>query len=263
MGQGLQGRTAVVTGATRGIGRAIAQRFAQAGLRVLVVGRTLADAEHVAAEIGGGASGCAADVADQGSTQRMAALAVERYGGIDVLCANAGIFPRARIDEMRVEEFDTMLAVNLRSTFLCTQACLPAMKQAQRGRIVIIGSVTGTLGGYPGYAHYGASKAGQLGFMRSAAIELAPWQITVNAVLPGNITTDEQPAAKHAYQDKKRVMSPLRRLARPEEVAAAALFFCTDDAGGITGQSLVVDAGQTLPESPSAVDEAMAAAGKE
>lgn len=263
MDAGLQGRTAIVTGGTRGIGRAIAQRFAQAGMRVLVVGRALADAERVATEIGAGASGCAADVSELDATQRMAALAVERYGGIDVLCANAGIFPRARIDEMRVEQFDTMLAVNLRSTFLCTQACLPAMKQAQRGRIVIIGSVTGALGGYPGYAHYGASKAGQLGFMRSAAIELAPWQITVNAVLPGNIATEEQPEAKHAYQEKKRVMSPLRRLARPEEVAAAALFFCTDDAGGITGQSLVVDAGQSLPESPSAVDEAMAAAGKE
>jgi len=259
----LEGRTAIVTGATRGIGRAIAARFALAGMNVLVVGRDRAEAERVAAELGPRTSGWAADVADLVATQAMAAQALQRYGSVDVLCVNAGIFPRARIDEMTVQDFDTMMAVNLRGSFLSVQACLPAMKVQRRGRVVLISSVTGELGGYPGYAHYGASKAGQLGFMRSAAIELAPWQITVNAVLPGNVHSDAQGTDKTAYQAKKLVMSPLRRLATAVDIAHGALFLASDEAAAITGQTLVIDAGQSLPESPSAVDEAFEAAGRD
>jgi len=258
----LQGRTAIVTGATRGIGKGIAARFGEAGMNVVVVGRNQADAERAAADIGSNAIAWAADITQFGATQSMAREVERRYGRIDVLCANAGIFPRARIDEMSVSDFDTMMAVNLRGTFLSVSACLPAMKRQQQGRIVIVGSITGTLGGYPGCSHYGASKAGQLGFMRSAAIELAPWNITVNAVLPGNVRTDSQSPEKTAYQQQKIVMSPMRRLAAVEDIANGALFFSSQEAGAITGQSLVIDAGQSLPESPSAVDEAMAAAGR-
>lgn len=257
----LQGRTAIVTGATRGIGRGIAARFSAAGMNVLVAARSQADAERTAHEIGGICSGVAADVTDPESMQAMATSALERYGAIDVLCANAGIFPRARIDEMTASDFDAMTDVNLKGTFLSVQACLPAMKAQRQGRIVIIGSITGTTGGYPGYAHYGASKAGQLGFMRCAAIELAPWRITVNAVLPGNVRTEHQSDEKSAYQEKKLRMSALRRLATVDDIANGALFLASHEAGAITGHALVVDGGQSLPESPSAVDEAWAAVG--
>jgi 3-oxoacyl-[acyl-carrier protein] reductase len=259
----MQGRTAIVTGASRGIGRGIAARFAAAGMHVLVVARRQDDADAVARDIGGTASGFAADVTDPAAMQAMAAAARARYGSIDVLCANAGIFPRARIDEMTAQDFDTMTDVNLKGTFLSVQACLPAMKAQRQGRIVIIGSITGTTGGYPGYAHYAASKAGQLGFMRSAAIELGPWDITVNAVLPGNVQTDDQPASKTAYQQKKLTMSALRRLATVDDIANGVLFLASREAGAITGQTLIVDGGQSLPESPSAIDEAMAAAGRD
>jgi 3-oxoacyl-[acyl-carrier protein] reductase len=262
----MQGRTAIVTGASRGIGRGIAARFAAAGMNVLVVARQLADAERTAREIaeaGGSASGCAADVSDTEATRAMAATALDRYGTIDILCANAGIFPRARIDSMTAADFDAMTDVNLKGTFLSVQACLGAMKAKNHGRVVIVGSITGTTGGYPGYSHYAASKAGQLGFMRCAAIELAPWQITVNAVLPGNVRTDEQPEQKSEYQRKKLVMSALGRLASVEDIANGALFLASREAGAITGQTLIVDGGQSLPESPSAVEEAMAAAGKD
>jgi len=259
----MHGRTAIVTGASRGIGRGIAARFAAAGMQVLVVARRLEDAQRTAQEIGGTASGFAADITDPKATRAMAAEALARYGAIDVLCANAGIFPRARIDEMTADGFDAMTSVNLKGTFLSVQACLDAMKARHDGRIVIVGSITGTTGGYPGYAHYAASKAGQLGFMRCAAIELAPWGITVNAVLPGNVRTEEQPAHKSEYQRKKLVMSPLGRLAGVEDIANGALFLASREAGAITGQTLIVDAGQSLPESPSAVEEAMAVAARD
>ena len=120
----------------------------------------------------------------------MAAASVERHGGIDILCSNAGIFPSARIEEMSEEEWDTVNSVNLKGTFLVVKACLPHMRQRSEGRIVLTSSITGPITGFPGWAHYGATKAGMLGFMRTAAIELASHNITINAVLPGNIMTE-------------------------------------------------------------------------
>ena len=189
----LAGRTAVVTGASRGIGRGIARRLGSVGCNVLVIARSLEAAESVAHEIldaGGAASAAALDVSDPEQAPRMAATAIERYGAVDILCANAGIFPVAKLDRMTAADFDAVIATNLRGTFLSVSACVPALKARGRGRIVLTSSVTGPVTGYPGWAHYGASKAGQLGFMRTAAIELAPARITVNAVMPGNIATE-------------------------------------------------------------------------
>ena len=247
-------KAAIVTGGTKGIGKGIARGFAQAGYRVLVVSRKAEEADAVAAEIGQGASGFAADVSDEASMEAMAAAALERYGAIDALCANAGIFPAAKLSEMTVADFDQVMSVNLKGTFLSVKAVLPAMKAAKRGRIVLTSSITGPITGYPGWSHYGASKAGQLGFMRTAAIELAPFNITVNSVLPGNIMTEGLDGLGQDYLDKMAASIPMKRLGSVDDIAAAALFFASDAAGYVTGQTIVVDGGQVLPESLGALE---------
>jgi len=247
-------RAAIVTGGTKGIGKGIARGFAQAGYRVLVVSRNAAEADAVAAEIGQGASGFAADVSDESSMETMAAAALEHYGAIDALCANAGIFPAAKLSDMTVADFDQVMSVNLKGTFLSVKAVLPAMKAAKRGRIVLTSSITGPITGYPGWSHYGASKAGQLGFMRTAAIELAPFNITVNSVLPGNIMTEGLDGLGQDYLDKMAASIPMKRLGSVDDIAAAALFFASDAAGYVTGQTIVVDGGQVLPESLGALE---------
>jgi len=249
----LKGRTAIVTGASKGIGRGIARRLGDAGLNVLVVSRTAADAEAVAAEIGSNASAFAADVTNPDACAGMAEAAVQRYGGIDILCANAGIFPSAKLGEMTAADFEHVLRTNLTGTFLSVSAVLPAMKSNRSGRIVITSSITGPITGFAGWSHYGASKAGQLGFMRSAAIELAPWNITVNAVLPGNIETEGLAGLGNDYKTAMEASIPMKRLGSVSDIANAALFFCSDEAGYVTGQTLVVDGGQVLPETLAAM----------
>jgi 3-oxoacyl-[acyl-carrier protein] reductase len=250
----LQGKTVIVTGGSRGIGRGIARRFGLAGLNVLVISRHQADADKVAAEIGPHAAGCAADVSTPEGCAAMAEAALARFGGIDILCANAGIFPEARLTEMTPAQFDHVINTNLRSTFLSVSAVLPAMTKAGSGRIVLTSSITGPITGYPGWSHYGASKAGQLGFMRTAAIELAPRKITVNAVLPGNILTEGLEAMGADYIAKMEASIPLKRLGSVEDIANAALFLASEEAAYITGQTITVDGGQVLPESLGALE---------
>lgn len=251
----LKGKTVIVTGASKGIGRGIARRFGEAGLNVLVVSRNLAEAERVAAEIGPSASAFAADVAKEEDCAGMAAAALERYGQIDVLCANAGIFPAAKLGEMTAADFDHVISTNLKGTFLSVSAVLPEMKAMKSGRIVITSSITGPITGFPGWSHYGASKAGQLGFMRTAAIELAPWGITVNAVMPGNIHTEGMDGLGPDYIASMAASIPMKRLGSVADIANAALFFASEEAGYITGQSMVIDGGQVLPESLMALQE--------
>ena len=212
----LSGRSVIVTGAGRGIGRGIALRFGIVGCRILLVSRTAAEIERVAAEIssvGGTAETLAADLSTEGGAAAMAAAAMEHFGGVDILCANAGIFPSATLDVMTAADFDTVINANLRSTFLSVSACLPALKAKAKGRIVLTSSITGPVTGYSGWSHYGASKAGQLGFMRTAAIELAPFGITVNAVMPGNIMTEGLDGLGQEYLDKMTASIPMRRSA--------------------------------------------------
>ena len=185
----------------------------------------------------------------------MAAAALERYGSIDVLCANAGIFPgrQARRDDRRRlrPRHDT----NLKGTFLSVSAVLPEMKARKKGRIVLTSSITGPITGFPGWSHYGASKAGQLGFMRTAAIELAPWNITMNAVMPGNIRTEGLDGLGADYIASMEASIPQKRLGSVADIANTALFFASEEAGYITGQTMVIDGGQILPESLMALNE--------
>jgi len=233
----LQGRSVIVTGSSKGIGRGIALRFGSAGCKVLVVSRSRSESEAVAAEIaasGGKAMGFAADVSRQADMQ--------------------AIFPAAKLGAMTEADFDLVLGTNLKGVFLSVSACLPAMKAKKSGRIILTSSITGPETGFPGWSHYGASKAGQLGFMRTAAIELAPYGITVNAVLPGNIATGTLADLGEDYIRKMTASIPMRRLGSCADVANAALFFASDEAAYITGQSLIIDGGQILPESLAALE---------
>jgi 3-oxoacyl-[acyl-carrier protein] reductase len=254
----LAGRSVIVTGASKGIGKGIARVFASKGALVLLAARDLAQAEVAAGEIrsaGGKASAVAADVSREEDCARMARTAVERHGAIDIVCCNAGIFPAARLGAMTAGDWDQVLDVNLKGTFLTVHACLTDLKARGKGRIIVTSSITGPITGYPGWSHYAASKAGQLGFVRTAAIELAPHNITVNAVLPGNILTEGIEALGPEYMARMTSAIPQRRLGSVEDVAYAALFLASDEAAFITGQTIVVDGGQVLPESHMALED--------
>jgi 3-oxoacyl-[acyl-carrier protein] reductase len=253
----IAGRAVVVTGGTRGIGKGIARVFASNGARVLITGRDGDAAKATADELaaaGWDVSYLLADVSVRADCARMAEVAADRLGGIDVLCANAGIFPEARLAEMTDEDIDTVLGTNLRGSILSVQACLPALAASLHGRVVLTSSITGPITGFPGWVHYGASKAGQLGFMRTAAIELAASRITINAVLPGNVVTEGLAELGEDYIQSMTASIPLRRLGTVDEIGYAALFLATDEAAFITGQTIVVDGGQVLPESLGALD---------
>jgi 3-oxoacyl-[acyl-carrier protein] reductase len=242
------GRAVVVTGGTRGIGKGIASVFARNGARVLITGRDEA-AGTAAVQETGAIAFVPADVAVKADCERVAVAARETLGGIDVLCANAGIFPEARLTEMTEADLDRVLGVNLKGTILSVQACLPQLAASGRGRVIVTSSITGPITGNPGWTHYGASKAGQLGFMRTAAIELARDGITVNAVLPGNIMTEGLSGLGEDYIAGMTAAIPMRKLGSVEDIGYAALFLATDEAAYITGQTIVVDGGQVLPES--------------
>jgi 3-oxoacyl-[acyl-carrier protein] reductase len=252
----LQGRSAIITGGSKGIGRGIATTFAEAGVNVLVTARNQADLDATVADLAdqpGRVSGLAADVTNPQDCRRAVESAVEQHGGLDIVCANAGIFPSGRLEELTPEDIEQVLAVNFKGTVFVIQAALPALTASGHGRVIITSSITGPITGYPGWSHYGASKAAQLGFLRTAAMELAPKQITINAVLPGNIITEGLIEMGQEYMDQMAAAIPAGRLGSVADIGNAALFFATDEAGYITGQTLVVDGGQILPESNEAL----------
>jgi 3-oxoacyl-[acyl-carrier protein] reductase len=247
----LDGKTALITGATRGIGRGIAGMFAAAGASLMLTGRDTGAGQQAVSAVeaaGGKASFAAADMRDQAAVRAAVAAAEERFGGLDILVQNAGVYPQAPIEQMTEADWDLVHNTNLRGTFFAVQACIPAMRARGGGRIVLISSITGVRTGFPGLAHYGATKAGMNGFMRSAALELAPYGITINAVEPGSIRTEGLAGLGASAIAAMGECIPMRRLGEPSEIAAAALFLASGLASYITGQSIVVDGGQTLPE---------------
>ncbi len=255
----IEGKSVLVTGASKGIGKGIARVFARHGGKVLAVSRNGDEAEAAAAELreaGGAASGFAADVSDLATMEAAAAASRERHGGLDILCANAGIFPSAKIEDMEVAEWEGLMATNLTGAFISVKACLPLLKAAEYGRIVLTSSITGPVTGFPGWTHYGASKAGQLGFMRTAAMEIAKYGVTINAVMPGNIATEGLAGLGEDYLAAMTASIPLGKLGDVEDIGYAALFLASREAGYITGTTIIVDGGQILPESIEALAEA-------
>jgi 3-oxoacyl-[acyl-carrier protein] reductase len=248
----VQGRVAIVTGAGRGIGRGIAEVFAREGARILVADLNEDGGRRACRELeehfGAETAFAAADIARPEDVERVVREAIDRFGRIDVLCHNAGIYPESWLGQMSTEEWDRVLDVNLKAAFLLVQACAPHMQAQGGGKIVFTASITGPVTVIPRLAHYAASKAGLVGFTRAAALELATSNINVNAVLPGNILTPGVEELGEEYIRAQEARIPMGHLGEPLDIGHAMLFLASDEARYITGQTIIVDGGQTLPE---------------
>ena len=245
----LDGKTALVTGASRGIGRAIALRLAAEGARVAInyAGNVKA-AEEVKAAVeaaGGAAILCPADISDSAAVEAMVADVVKEFGTIDILVNNAGITRDTLLMRMKDEDFAKVLDTNLKGVFYCTKAVAKLMMKKRSGRIVNMASVVGLVGN-AGQTNYAAAKAGVIGFSKSAARELASRGITVNVVAPGFIGTDMTAVLPEAVKEKTLAGIPLGKMGEPEDVANAVLFLASDQASYITGQVVNVDGGMVM-----------------
>lgn len=259
MTDSIRDAVALVTGGGRGIGRAVALALAGAGARVVVAARSRGEIDAVVREIakaGGEAMAVACDVTASASVEDAFGAARQQFGTVDILVNNAGFAESAPLVRLDEELWSWTLAVNLTGTYLCTRAALPAMIEQRRGRVISIASVAARVG-FAYTSAYCAAKHGVLGFTRAVALEVASKGVTVNAVCPGWVDTDMTAASivrivektGRSPQDARRTleaMSPQRRLIRPEEVAAVALFLASDQAAGITGQAINVDGGEVM-----------------
>jgi 3-oxoacyl-[acyl-carrier protein] reductase len=246
---GLEGKRALVTGGSRGIGRAIALRLADEGVDVAVcAGSSLETAAAVAEEIrakGRKALAVKADVSDAGEVEALIAEVLEAFSTVDILVNNAGINRDGLLVRMKEEDWDAVLGVNLKGAFLCTKAISRSMMKARSGRIINLSSVIGLVGN-AGQVNYSASKAGLLGFTKSIAKELAGRGITVNAVCPGFVPTEMTAGMPEQAKEALLGLIPMGRLGSTEDIAATVAFLASDDASYITGQAIVVDGGMVM-----------------
>jgi 3-oxoacyl-[acyl-carrier protein] reductase len=249
-------RVVVITGSASGIGRGMAERFAEDGVRVGIADINVEGAERVAKELSASceAEAFPVDVSQEDSVAACIDAVLARWGRLDVLCANAGIYPAVPLWDMTEAEWDHVTGINLKGVFFCVKHAVRPMRQQRSGRIVVTASVTGPVVGYPGMTHYAASKGGTVGLVRTAALELASQGITINAVMPGNVLTPGWEGQPQEYIDAAVNSIPLKRLGLPKDIANAAHFFADERSDYITGQTLIIDGGQTLPETAQVMD---------
>jgi 3-oxoacyl-[acyl-carrier protein] reductase len=241
----LSGQVAIVTGGARGLGRAIAETLSACGAKVALVdvnAETLAETVAAIRQAGGTAEAFVGDVTDSQRVNQVVEEVIARLGSLEILVNNAGITRDSLVMRMKDEQWDAVLGINLRGTFLFTRAAARPMLKAKRGRIINIASVSGLMGN-PGQANYSASKAGVIGLTRTVARELASRGITVNAVAPGFIATDMAAKLGEDVLQQVKAQTPLGRLGDPQDVADAVLFLASEAASFITGHVLVVDGG--------------------
>jgi 3-oxoacyl-[acyl-carrier protein] reductase len=241
----LAGKVAVVTGSTRGIGREIAAVLARCGARVAVVGRDRERANEVAAEVGAGAQGFACDMADPASVEELIASVEREMGSVDILVNNAGLTRDNILFRLKNEDWDAVLATNLRGSFVAIRAASRGMMKRRWGRIISIASVVGLVGN-KGQANYAASKAGLIGLTKTVAKELASRNVLANVIAPGFIETDMTAAMSAEARAALSAQIPLERLGSPADVAGMVAFLASDHASYITGQVLVVDGGMVM-----------------
>lgn len=242
----LEGRTAVIVGAARGIGKGIAQRFAEEGAN-LVLGDTDPVCQATADELG--ATFVPTDISSLADAEAAVAAAVAKHGRIDIIVQNAGIYPWQLIEQTSPEDWDRVMGVNLRGAFNAARAALPPMRAQRYGRILFTSSITGPRVTNPGHGHYAATKAGINGFIRAAALEFSGYGITVNGVEPGNIMTEAiQEHRGPEYIASMEAAIPLGRLGTPRDVANAFLYLASEEASYVTGTTIIVDGGQLIPE---------------
>jgi 3-oxoacyl-[acyl-carrier protein] reductase len=241
----LTGRTALVTGSTRGIGNAIARALVEAGAQVAVVGRDLERAEAAAAELGSGAHGFACDVSDSASVVALVEAVEKSFGAVDILVNNAGLTRDNLLMRIKDDDWDAVLDANLRGAFVATRAATRGMMKRRWGRVINIASVVGLIGN-KGQANYAASKAGLIGLTKSVAKELASRNILANAVAPGFIETDMTAAMTAEARASLSQQIPLERLGTPADIAGTVVFLASEHASYITGQVFVVDGGMVM-----------------
>ena len=250
----LNGRVAIVTGAGQGIGEGIAKVFALSGAKVVVATRSADNGQQTVDDIlesGGEAMLIQCDIGQRVEVERVVAVTAERWNRVDIVIHNAAIFPIHSVEEMPDSVLDQTLSVNMKAGFWLTQAALPFFRRQGGGRIIFTSSVTGPTVAMPGTSNYAASKGGMNAFIRTAALELARENITVNGVEPGYIMT--QAMGLLADEEELKEMAsliPAGKIGIPEDIAYTMLFLASDQASYITGQTIVVDGGSTLPESP-------------
>lgn len=256
----LKDKVAIITGASRGIGKAIAKVLAREGAIVILIARSdkVYDTAKEINALGHKAFAFKADVADFDQIDETVKKVLNKFGKIDILVNNAGIYPSMPLIDMTEEFWDKILAINLKGVFNCTKAVLPSMIKQRRGKIVNISSVTGPMVSIPGMTAYSASKGGVSGFTRALALEVAQYNINVNAVCPGYIDTPgvrekmrKSGLSPSEIEERIRRLSqsvPLRRLGKPEEVAELVLFLVSDKSDYITGVEIVIDGGNIIQE---------------
>jgi 3-oxoacyl-[acyl-carrier protein] reductase len=243
----LNGKTAIVTGASRGIGKAIALALAANGAKVACVARSADKLKETADEIaaaGGTAEVHTCDVTDSEAVTKLIEGLAEKWGQLDIVVNNAGITADTLIPRMTDEQWDSVIATNLRSVFLFTRAASQAMMRKRTGRIINISSVSGIMGN-PGQANYSASKAGVIGFTRTVARELAGRKITINAICPGFIASEMTAAMGATLDEMIKEKIPAKRLGEANEIADAVLYLASDSAAYITGEVITIDGGLT------------------
>ena len=243
----LEGKVALIVGAARGIGKGIAVRFAEEGARLVIADVEVEAGQATAAELG--AVFIRTDISQLADAEAAVALALTTYGGLDILVQNAGIYPWQLLENTTPDDWDRVMAVNLRGSFVAARAALLPMKAQGSGRMLFTSSITGPHVTSPGHGHYSATKAGINGLIRAAALEFSGYGILVNGVEPGNILTEGiQQHRSAAFIKQMEDAIPLGRLGSVRDIANAFLFLASDDASYITGTTIVVDGGQLLPE---------------
>lgn len=247
----LSGKIAVVTGGANGIGTGISQALKDQGAQVIILDLDAEAGKEVADKLDG--DFFELDITNTQKTREVVDQVVEKYGRIDILASNIGIYPEVLLENMSEEDWDKVFDINVKGMYNIAKPVLKVMKENNYGRVILTSSITGDITGYPGGTAYGASKVAQLGFMRNAAVEYGRFNITVNAVQPGIIATESLVRELPTLNEAAGYI-PADTLGEPADIGATVAFFASEEAKYINGQSLVVDGGQILPETPDVLD---------